>query len=981
MGTFNAGKSTFLNALLGEALLAADILPATAAVTVLRYGHSQNVELHRNQQAPMKIPMRRLRELSSEGTVEAADMREGLSHIEVSLSKKLLRQVTLVDTPGLNSPYESHTRATKAFIERADAVIWILSCGQPLNDDERNGIESLPQGQGLLVLVNHIDDCNSQQESLEEITDNVQNNLDRTPLLVVPLSAQLALDAIVRSDPNLLADSNWFEFLKAFESEILTDSPSRRLSRLQVKLQGALSALDDDLQNRIADAEKTHAKALGGSDYQCRIREEHQTLLESLEWLNQGRSAIDKVSELAPVLDNIADHGKLSQQLQILKASLRSLVQQRESIDAVDAEIDERSDELDAAVKQCRTELEEYNHSGLFGGAPIFFDGDKNTLEARERAVYAQIKTYNGDLKQAKADRGLLISRFERFEVDCQELINKIIEATVCTSAELVRSSHNVRRDQQDAIHLLEEMSWLKQFAIGATESHLWRLDEAFHQCATAVNRQPSPSLQIDVAPINARLVALAQRAWHVETASALDPPPPVPEKPVGTKSWADDVSRFAITMVIVLAIALGIGFVVSRISAWSRSSEASAPVPQPVPLGTALVIPADNHPAGSRFIAGDWNVDHALSIADKTRTRVTLDVPFRKDGRDRRIVTAAEWGGCDSCKAKTAIFYFSKYQDGWTLDTSNAAFIGEGDFLNSPVSDLVMLGPSRHGIRLTTNHTSKGEGYSETLLGGWAGGTFETLWDGFLKERECSGDGACTSKESVIDLVPGANPEYYDVLVSPVGGWAAKSLYTITAAHDAYRCASGPCANVPDVPHEQLDSAVAKVVNSRISISQLQAQRVSVAPKPQAKPKPVVDPPQPKPKVNAATERQTWTDPKTGLMWARKDDGGNLNWQQADSYCQNLRLGDYSSWRLPRIDELHAIYDPTHSTKGVGVGSQWNMHVRGELLLSGWAWSSSVGAAPGDVWIFGFHIGERLSVHLDGSFDRRALCVRRSGE
>jgi tetratricopeptide (TPR) repeat protein len=63
------------------------------------------------------------------------------------------------------------------------------------------------------------------------------------------------------------------------------------------------------------------------------------------------------------------------------------------------------------------------------------------------------------------------------------------------------------------------------------------------------------------------------------------------------------------------------------------------------------------------------------------------------------------------------------------------------------------------------------------------------------------------------------------------------------------------------------------------------------------------------------------WPDPSTGLMWAGKSygteqsDPGNpkkttylgFSWQQANAYCNSLKLGGYSGWRLPTRDEVKA--------------------------------------------------------------------------
>lgn len=59
-----------------------------------------------------------------------------------------------------------------------------------------------------------------------------------------------------------------------------------------------------------------------------------------------------------------------------------------------------------------------------------------------------------------------------------------------------------------------------------------------------------------------------------------------------------------------------------------------------------------------------------------------------------------------------------------------------------------------------------------------------------------------------------------------------------------------------------------------------------------------------------------TWTDPATGLMWTRKDNGSDVDSPQATAYCSDLKLGSYKDWRLPTFDELQAIYDRSISSK-----------------------------------------------------------------
>lgn len=110
------------------------------------------------------------------------------------------------------------------------------------------------------------------------------------------------------------------------------------------------------------------------------------------------------------------------------------------------------------------------------------------------------------------------------------------------------------------------------------------------------------------------------------------------------------------------------------------------------------------------------------------------------------------------------------------------------------------------------------------------------------------------------------------------------------------------------------------------------------------------------------AAEHQPWTDPATGLMWTKRDNGESISWPQAVNYCRNLRLTGYDDWRLPTIDELVGILAAYMRGDLSPEGADLNdIMMPGPCLSSkicgGAAWSSSqvLGkkARPtGDVWV-----------------------------
>ena len=122
------------------------------------------------------------------------------------------------------------------------------------------------------------------------------------------------------------------------------------------------------------------------------------------------------------------------------------------------------------------------------------------------------------------------------------------------------------------------------------------------------------------------------------------------------------------------------------------------------------------------------------------------------------------------------------------------------------------------------------------------------------------------------------------------------------------------------------------------------------------------------------------WKDPKTGLMWAMKDNGGSdVTYPQAVEYCKQTNLGGFKDWRLATLPELRAIYDPK-AASGTYLfnGNRYDLHIKGGIQLSGnGTWSSTPSNAPTEGSVFNFLIGLQYAALQDHNHSLRALCVR----
>jgi hypothetical protein len=141
---------------------------------------------------------------------------------------------------------------------------------------------------------------------------------------------------------------------------------------------------------------------------------------------------------------------------------------------------------------------------------------------------------------------------------------------------------------------------------------------------------------------------------------------------------------------------------------------------------------------------------------------------------------------------------------------------------------------------------------------------------------------------------------------------------------------------------------------------------------------------------VNSAQQAQVrglWVDPSTGLMWAGKDNGVNINWKNAVMYCRDLRLAGYSDWRLATLSELEGIYDENAHSSGrdghPGTYMPSIYHVKGNLFLTGTQWSitrrmDDRGKPSGFAWRFSFGDGRPFGGDEEWfTTNKRALCVR----
>ncbi len=239
VGEFNAGKSAFINALVGAPVMPEGLTPTTNLVNILRWGE------------------------------EPTETVRGEAVVERTYPAEFLREISVVDTPGTNAIVRRHEQITRAFIPRSDLVLFVTSVERPFSESERQFLELIREwGKKVLIILNKIDLIESETELaqvVEFVRDNVKALLGFAPE-VWPVSARVAARAKRAETPlerEALLQASRFDALERHIVDTLDEANRIRLKLLsplavaQRLNNQYLGAVNDQL-GRLAEDVKTN---------------------------------------------------------------------------------------------------------------------------------------------------------------------------------------------------------------------------------------------------------------------------------------------------------------------------------------------------------------------------------------------------------------------------------------------------------------------------------------------------------------------------------------------------------------------------------------------------------------------------------------------------------------------------------------------------------------------------------------------------
>lgn len=133
-GDFKRGKSTLINALLGEEIVATDVTTETVTLNRISYGVPSN-EAVLTDNKRVKISNSELKREKLEAIMD--ELGESIQRLEIRRPCEFLKRVTIIDTPGTGDSMKDFSDVVKEILLQADAVIYVFNVQYPLSKSEQ----------------------------------------------------------------------------------------------------------------------------------------------------------------------------------------------------------------------------------------------------------------------------------------------------------------------------------------------------------------------------------------------------------------------------------------------------------------------------------------------------------------------------------------------------------------------------------------------------------------------------------------------------------------------------------------------------------------------------------------------------------------------------------------------------------------------------------------------------------------------------
>jgi GTP-binding protein EngB required for normal cell division len=181
LGQFKAGKSSFINSLIGKDILPVGVIPITTAITRLQYGEAERAVVRHFDGLTTEVPLADIAEFTSEAKNPGNQKNVNVVDIELP-SLEEYAGLRLVDTPGLGSVFKYHKSTSENWLPEVGAALLAISSDRPLSEHDLELIRELTRHTpNIILLLTKADllTAEQHQEVIQFFRQTLQRELNR----------------------------------------------------------------------------------------------------------------------------------------------------------------------------------------------------------------------------------------------------------------------------------------------------------------------------------------------------------------------------------------------------------------------------------------------------------------------------------------------------------------------------------------------------------------------------------------------------------------------------------------------------------------------------------------------------------------------------------------------------------------------------------------------------------------------------------
>lgn len=298
IGEFKRGKSTFINAMLGDEILPAYAKPCTAVINEVKWGEPRRALLHHAKTAgtealePRQVPVEQLEEY----VVIQDDVSElhGNPYEKVELFWPLplcKNGVEIIDSPGLNE-HDIRQKVTMEYLSNVDAILFVLSCEALASKSELDVIDNIlkPTGHEDIFFV-----CNrfnlirkKEREDVKQYgISRLASRTNRGAERVFFISALDGLEGRMEGDNEQVASSGMIEVEQELEKFLANERGRVKLLRpareMQTAIYAARRAIPDRMSMLKGNLETLEARLEGAQEPLRRLEAERSQIVRQVD--------------------------------------------------------------------------------------------------------------------------------------------------------------------------------------------------------------------------------------------------------------------------------------------------------------------------------------------------------------------------------------------------------------------------------------------------------------------------------------------------------------------------------------------------------------------------------------------------------------------------------------------------------------------------------------------------------------------------